>query len=98
MAQRTHQKRNHHRDAIAGILLRSEIHMSAQKVVDRDIPFATEFQPVRGVPPVLVEVAVGEAGNLCKGAEEVLPDDEEDEQEDDHEGKEEEGSGFGEDE
>ena len=44
--------------------------------------------PVAGVPPIRVESTVCEAGDLCKGAEGVLENDEEDEQEADHEGEE----------
>ena len=43
-------------------------------------------------------MAVSEAGDLGEGAEQVLPDDEEDEQEGDHEGKQKQGDGFSEDE
>jgi hypothetical protein len=39
----------------------STIYMSAEKVVNWDVPFTGEFQPVSAVPPVWVEVPVGEA-------------------------------------
>ena len=72
--------------------------MTTQEVVDGDVPFTAELEPVGGIPPVAVEMAVGEAGDFREGAEEVLPDDEEDEEESDHKGEEEERGGFGEDE
>lgn len=74
------------------------IDVSAEEGVDGDVPFAGEFHPVGRVPPVCVKVAVGEAGDFGKGAEDVLKDDEEDEQEGEHKGEEEPGDGFGEDE
>lgn len=67
-------------------------------MMDGDIPFPTEFKPVAGVPPIAVEMAVGEACDFGKGAEDVLEDDKEDEEEGNHEGEEKERDGFGEDE
>ena len=54
-------------------------------MVNGDVPLAAKLEPIAAIPPVGVEVAVGEAGQLGKGAEHVLEDDQEDEQEADHE-------------
>lgn len=48
----------------------------------------TEFQPVTGIPPVSVELAVCEARELREGTQYILEDDEKREQEGDHEGPE----------
>lgn len=54
-----------------------------------DVPLPTELEPVARVPPVAVEMPVGEAGDLREGAEDILEGDEEDEQERYHEREEE---------
>lgn len=76
----------------------SHVHVPQEEVVDGDIPFAAELEPVEGIPPVGVESAVRETGDFGEGAEDVFEDYEEDEQEGDHEGEEEGADGFGEDE
>lgn len=68
---------------------RGAVDVTAQEAVDGYVPLAAELHPVGAVPPVAVEVAVGEAGDLGEGAEDVLEDDEEDEQEGQHEGEQE---------
>ena len=37
------------------------VDVAAEEVVDGDVPFAGELQPVAGIPPVGVELAVCEA-------------------------------------
>lgn len=74
------------------------VDVAPQEAVDGYVPLAAELHPVGAVPPVAVEVAVGEAGDLGEGAEDVLEDDEEDEQEGQHEGEEQPGHGLGQDE
>ena len=59
--------------------------MPPQKVVHRNVPFAAELEPIGTVPPIRVEVSVGEASELSEGATEVFPDDEEHQKEDYHE-------------
>ena len=71
--------------------------MPLQKIVDGYIPLPREFEPVARVPPIVVEVAIGEPGHLREGTEEVFEDDEEDQEEDDHEGKQEGAYSFAED-
>lgn len=72
--------------------------MSAEEVVDRNIPLAAELEPVAGIPPVRVEMSICKAGDLGKRAQDVLPDDEEHEQEGDHEWEEHQAGCFGQDE
>lgn len=73
------------------------VNVAPEEIVDGDIPFAAEFEPVAAVPPVFVERAVGKAGELSECAADVLEDDEEDEQEGDHEWEEESAYRLGED-
>lgn len=61
------------------------IDVSSEEVMHRDIPFSRELEPITGVPPVGVEVPVGEAGYLRESAKKIFEDDEEDEQEGNHE-------------
>lgn len=68
--------------------------MSLQKSMNGNIPLAGKLEPVGRVPPVRVEVTVGETSEFGEGAENVFEDHEEDEEEGDHEGEEEEGDGF----
>lgn len=50
---------------------RGAVDVAAEEVVDGFVPFAAEFKPVAGVPPVGVEFAVGEAcGSASVGEEE----------------------------
>ena len=49
-----------------------------EEIVHRDIPFPAEFEPVKGVPPVRVELPVCEACYLRESAEDVFEDGEED--------------------
>lgn len=72
--------------------------MAPEKGVDGDVPLAGKLHPVGAVPPVGVEVAVGEARDFGERAEDVFEDDEEDEEEGEHEGEEEPGDCLGEDE
>lgn len=74
------------------------VDVAPQEAVDGYVPLAAELHPVGAVPPVAVEVAVGEAGDLGEGAQDVLEDDEEDEQECQHEGEEQPGYRLGQDE
>ena len=41
--------------------------------------------PIAGIPPVRVEVPIGEAGNLSKRSQNILEDDEETDEESHHE-------------
>ena len=50
-----------------------------------DVPFPTEFEPVARIPPVAVEMPIGEAGDFCKGAQDIFKDDQENKQERNHE-------------
>lgn len=43
--------------------------------------------PVTGVPPICVEVAIGESSKFCKCPQYILKDDKEDKQKSDHEGE-----------
>jgi len=63
--------------------------MTAEEVVNWDIPLSRKLEPVGRVPPVRVEMSICEAGDLGEGAKKVFEDDQEDEQKHDHEGKEE---------
>lgn len=63
------------------------IHMSPEKMVNRNVPLSAEFQPVRRIPPVVVEAAISEAGDLRHRTEDVLEDDEEYEKKRHHEGE-----------
>lgn len=83
---------------LARVRARGAVDVAPQEGVDGDVPLARKLHPVGRVPPVGVEVAVGEAGDFGKGAEDVLEDDEEDEQKGEHEGKEQPGDCLGEDE
>ena len=74
------------------------VDVAAEEVVDGDVPLAGELEPVDAVPPVGVELAVGEAGDFREGAQDVFEDDEEDEEEGNHEGEEDHADAFGEDE
>jgi len=98
MAQTRDQEGHDHGQLGAGKTARGEEDVALEEVVHGDVPFAAELEPVLAVPPVGIEVAVGEAGELGEGAEGILPDDEESEEEFDHEGEEHEGDGLGEDE
>ena len=98
MSGRTDQKRNHRRAVFTHVRTTCSVDVAAKEVVYGDVPLAGEFQPIAAVPPVGVEVPVGETGDFGKGAEHVFEDDEEDEQEHEHEGEEEHGDGFCEDE
>jgi len=98
VAQRADQERERHGNGVAEMNSRGEVDVPSEEVVDWDVPLSTEFQPVGAVPPVGVEVAVGETGYLGERAEEVLPNDEEDEKHGHHEGEEEHGDCLGEDE
>lgn len=68
--------------------------MSAKEMMDRNIPLAREFKPISGIPPVGIEMAVGEIGYDSEGVEDVFEDCEEDEEEGDHEGEEHQGYAF----
>lgn len=85
-------------ESLAGVRARGAVDVAAQEGVDGNIPLARKLHPVGRVPPVGVEVAVGEAGDFGKGAEDVFEDDEEDEEEGEHEGEEQPGDCLGEDE
>ena len=98
MPKSTNHKRDESRHIARDMRPRGTINMAAQEVVNGDIPLPRELEPVAGIPPVGVEVAVGEAGDFGKGAKDVFEDDEEDEEEGDHEGEEEHADAFGEDE
>lgn len=85
-------------ESLAGVRARGAVDVAAQEGVDGNIPLARKLHPVGRVPPVGVEVSVGEASDFGKGAEDVLKDDEEDEKEGEHEGEEQPGDCLGEDE
>lgn len=95
MAEGAHEKCDEHGHRVGQVGPGREVDVTAEEVVNGDIPLAGELEPVGRVPPVGVEVAVGEARDLGEGAEEVFEDDEEDEEEDDHEGEEEEAGRLG---
>ena len=75
--------------------------MATEKVVHRNIPFPRKFEPLKisiayglvrnedlpvtRVPPVRVEMPIGEASNLCKCSKNILEDDEETDKECHHE-------------
>lgn len=61
--------------------------VAPEEVVDGYVPLPRELEPVAAVPPVRVEVSVGEAGDFGECAENVLPNDQKDQQEGDHEGE-----------
>lgn len=99
MRQRGDEEGEAHRNGAGEVgAARRAVHVPTEEVVHGDVPLAGELEPVQRVPPVGVELAVGEAGDFRKGAEGVLEDDKEDEQEGDHEGEEEARDGLGEDE
>lgn len=85
-------------ESLSGVRTGCAVDVAAQEGVDGDVPLARKLHPVGRVPPVGVKVAVGEAGDFGKGAEDVFEDDEEDEQESEHEGEEQPGDCLGEDE
>lgn len=72
--------------------------MSAEEVMDGNIPLSRELQPIRRIPPVRIEVAVCETSDFSEGAKHVLEDHQEDKQEGYHEGEEQHGYAFCEDE
>lgn len=94
MPERAEQERDQGAHVPAQVRPAGAVDVPAQEMMDGDVPLAAELEPVARVPPVAVEVAVGEAGDLGEGAKHVLEDDEEDEEEGDHEGEEEQGDGF----
>lgn len=96
MADSRDEEGDERRHALADMRSGSAVHVAPEERVNGDIPLARELHPIRRVPPVGVEVAVAEAGDLCEGAKDVLEDDEEDEEEGEHEGEEEPGDGLGE--
>lgn len=84
--------------AAADLGLGGGVNVPAQERVDGHVPLPRELHPVGAVPPVGVEVAVGKVGDLGKGAQNVLEDDEEDEEKGQHEGEQQPGDGLGKDE
>ena len=94
VAQRTDQESNDHGHGRGKVRLGREEDVPAQEMVDGDVPLAAEFEPVAGIPPIRVKMAVGEAGDFREGAEDVFPDDKEDEEESDHEGEEHQAGGL----
>jgi len=59
--------------------------MSSEEVMDRDVPFSRKLEPVGTVPPVAIEMSVGETGDFGEGSKYILKDDKEYEKEGDHE-------------
>jgi hypothetical protein len=49
------------RERAAHVAARGAVHVAPKEIVHGDVPFAAELEPVAAVPPVGVEVAVGEA-------------------------------------
>ena len=45
---------------------RRTVDVTTEKVMNRDVPFAGEFEPVGAVPPVRVEVTVCEAYEIVR--------------------------------
>jgi hypothetical protein len=72
--------------------------MSAEEVVDGYIPFSGELKPIRTVPPIAVEMSIGETREFSEGAKDILEDHEKDKQESYHEREEEHADAFSEDE
>lgn len=66
---------------------RCRVDVSLQEEMHWAIPLPAEFEPVRRVPPIRVEVTVGKASDLREGTKQILKDDQEDQQEGDHERK-----------
>lgn len=95
VAEGTDQECNGHGHRSGDICFGGEKHVAAQEMVDGNVPLAAELEPIAAVPPIRVEVAIGETGDFGKGPENVLPDDEENQQKGDHEGEEEHGDGLG---
>ena len=50
------------------------VDVAEEEVVDGPVPVARVLVPADGVPPVAVEAAVGEAGELREHVEQTLPD------------------------
>lgn len=88
------QKGNDGRVGLADMRPAGAVYVSPQEIVYGHVPLAGKFHPVRAVPPVRVEVAIGKVRDLSEGAEDILEDDEEDEQEGEHEGEQQPGDGL----
>ena len=82
-----YQKRDDGRHGLSHKRSRGAVDVSPQEAIDGHVPLARKLHPVRAVPPVRVEMAVGEAGDFSERPQNVLEDDEEDEQERQHEGE-----------
>jgi len=54
------------------------VDVTLEEAVDWDVPLARKLKPVRAVPPVRIEVAVGEAGDLGERSKDVFEDYKED--------------------
>lgn len=89
VAHRRHQECDDGGARFADMRPRGRVHVSTQEGVHGNVPLARELHPVGRVPPVAIEVTVGETSDLGKGTEDVFKDDEEDKEEGQHEGEEE---------
>ena len=80
VADRADQKGDDGGISFANVRAAGAVNVAAEEAVDGHVPLARELHPVGAVPPVAIEVPVGEACDLGAGAEHVLEDDEENEQ------------------
>jgi hypothetical protein len=55
--------------------------MPPEEMMNGYIPLPRKLQPVAGIPPIGIEMAVGETCDLRKGTEEILENYKEDEEE-----------------
>lgn len=78
VTERADQEGNCHGNRAGEIRLGGEEDMPSEEMIHRNVPFPREFQPVTAVPPVRVEVAIGETGDFRECAQDVFPYDEKD--------------------
>lgn len=72
------QEGDEHGDGLREVGSSREVNVTEEEVVNGDVPFSREFQPVTRVPPVRVEVSVRELGKFCECPQDVFEDDKED--------------------
>ena len=59
--------------------------MSSEEMMNWNVPFPRKFKPVGTVPPIAVEVSVGETSNLRECSKHKLENNEKDKEKCDHE-------------
>jgi hypothetical protein len=74
VGKRRDQERQEHGERTRHVCAADAVNVALEEAVDGNVPLTRELKPVCAVPPVRIEVAVGEAGDLGESSKDVFED------------------------